>query len=234
VARGTQLITLLDDLRNEAGVSNLVSVGVDNFPAQKNLLRRTQETLYDEHDWSFLRVKPLINLAAGQQFYNYPPNLNLESINRVVVWYNNQPHPIGRGIGEAEYAQWNSNTGVRSDPVLRWDVVSTSQTLKDGQIEVWPIPLTNVMQLQFFGKRALNPLIADSDTADLDDRLITLFAAAELLARRKSADAPAKLANANARLARLKGRAQGGSDEIVMGGGSLPATRRREVVIRVK
>jgi hypothetical protein len=73
--------------------------------------------------------------------------------------------------------------------------------------------------LQFIGKRKLGNLVANEDTADLDDRLIVLFAAAEILANQKSEDAQAKLSLANERYARLKGRSKGGSRDAILGGG---------------
>jgi hypothetical protein len=54
------------------------------------------------------------------------------------------------------------------------------------------------------GTRNLNPLVDDADQADLDDRLITLFVSAELLAKQKSDDARAKLSMAQRLYDKLK------------------------------
>ena len=64
MARGKQLTQLIDELRAEVGHAVSVSVGVDNLPAIKQIIRRTQETLYDDFDWPHLRIQPTKNLAA--------------------------------------------------------------------------------------------------------------------------------------------------------------------------
>ena len=91
-----------------------------------------------------------------------------------------------------------------------------------GQIEVWPIPANNgssatkdgIVRLE--GVKNLNPLSAKTDTADLDDQLIVLFAASELLTRQKSGDAQMKMAQAQAHYLRVKGRLSKG-EPIVFG-----------------
>src|SRR3546814_17968831 len=88
-----------------------------------------------------------------------------------------------RGIRSEDYAAYDSAAGERVDPVLRWDVQFTGTT---DQIEVWPIPASNGMRLQVFGKKVLAPLIEDDDRADLDDQLIVLNAEVALLARQES------------------------------------------------
>lgn len=227
MARGTSLLLLVDKLKAEAGQSALVSAGVDALPALKQILRRTQETLYDDYAWPHMRFMPFKNLAAGQRYYDLPSGLNMERIEDVAVWHNGKPMPVERGIGFAEYASYDSDSDDRADPVLRWDIRSPSGT---PQIEVWPLPATNAStgpshnRLHFIGIRSLSALTADADTADLDDQMIVLFAAAEMLARQKSEDAPAKLAAAQSRYNRLKGRLAGGSGPVVLGGG---ATQRK-------
>src|SRR3546814_4423912 len=67
---------------------------------------------------------------------------------------------VMRGIRSEDYAAYDSAAGERVDPVLRWDVQFTGTT---DQIEVWPIPASNGMRLQVFGKKVLAPLIEDDD-----------------------------------------------------------------------
>lgn len=223
MARGTQLITLVSMLKGEIGHSTLVSVGVDNLDPLKQVLRRTQETLYDEFDWPQFRVRPYVNLAAGQQFYDIPSEMNLETIEDVVCWYNGLPHPIVRGIDHTHYAVFNPADNERNDPVLNWDVAWRDTA---EQIEVWPLPASDDMKLQFFGKRSLRALTSDEDVADLDDQLIVLYAAAELLARQGSDDADAKASLARARFQRLKGRVNGGAERVRVGIGTPQPTPR--------
>jgi len=229
MARNRQLTQLIDDLRAEVGHAVSASVGVDNLPALKQIIRRTQETLYDDFDWPHLRVTPTKALAAGQRYYDFPTNMDYERIEEVVVWYSGQPHPLIRGIGFSDYAQYDSDTGDRSDPALKWDVRHTGTK---EQLEVWPIPSSNLNKIQYKGIRHLGALTANADTADLDGQLIVLFAAAEILTRQKSQDAQAKLAAANARYLKLKGRTKGASETIILGGGgdSFKSLRGRTII----
>ncbi|MEP3248043.1 MAG: hypothetical protein ABJN40_06010 [Sneathiella sp.] len=216
MARNRQLIQLIDELRAEAGQAVSSSVGVDKIPALKQIIRRTQETLYDDFDWPHLRIQPVKQLSAGQRYYDLPANMDYERIEEVVVWYSGHPHPLVREITFSDYSQYDSEEGERSEPALKWDIRDTGA---GEQIEIWPVPSSNSSKLQFKGLRRLGGLIDDSDTADLDNHLIVLFAAAEILSRQKSPDAQAKLAAANSRYAKLKGRAKGASRTVVMGGG---------------
>jgi hypothetical protein len=133
------------------------------------------------------------------------------------------------GIGSAEYSTLDSENDVRSDPVLKWD-------MRDGnQFEVWPLPGTNATAtdgiVRFWGIRNLKPVLQDADIFELDDDMIVLYAAAELLLSRDQKDAQAKLDQAAA----IYQRARGGSTKhrgmIVLGGGSTQPARRPPLTI---
>lgn len=240
MARGTQLLKLVEMLREEVNRATSVAVGNDDLPSLKNKLSRTQEVLYDEYDWPFLRqvfeAKPL---QAGERYYDFPADLNLDRIDDndstagpgVVIWYSNFPRPIQRGIGFKEYAIYNSDSGVRQEPALAWDVRWTGAK---EQFEVWPIPVSNTMTIQFKGIRKLRPLIQDSDVCDLDDQLIVLFSAAEILARQGSASATAIAALAKARLARVKGRSKTASQTYRLGMGEGEKDSRFPIVVHAR
>jgi hypothetical protein len=229
VARGTQLLQLVTMLRDEIGQANSVAVGSDATPGLQQKLRRVQDTLYIEHDWPFLRQHfNRIALQAGQRFYDVPNELNTERIEEVAVWFNALPLPIEKGIGWEEYAKYESEADSRAEPALRWDIRWTGSK---EQIEIWPIPSTNDQELQIRGIRKLRPLIANSDVCDIDDQLIVMFAAAELLARAKSPDAQAMLSLAQRRLGKLQGlNARGGVTQN-MAQGRTP--ERPRTVVRV-
>lgn len=240
MARGTQLLKLVEMLREEVNRATSVAVGNDDLPSLKNKLSRTQEVLYDEYDWPFLRqVFPAKPLQAGERYYDFPVGLNPDRIDDndhsdgpgVVVWYSNLPTPIQRGIGFNEYAIYNSDAGVRQEPALAWDVRWTGTA---EQIEIWPIPVSNSMTLQFKGIRTLRPLINDEHVCDLDDQLIVLFAAAEILARQGSASAPTVAAVAKSRLARVKGRVKSGSKTYRMGMGEGEKDSRFPIVVHAR
>lgn len=70
-------------------------------------------------------------------------------------------------------------------------------------MEIWPLPVS-LQDMRFTGQRLLNPLIAATDCADLDDMLLVLYVAAELCRKRKSADADLKLQEAQTQLASVR------------------------------
>ncbi len=211
MARGETFLELQVMLREEIGRSSDVSIGVDDLPQLKRVINRVYRTLYLQHDWPFLRrVFGKVPLSAGQKLYNLPADLNVERIEDVVVWWSGSPQPIVRGIGFDEYNEVDSEaaTPARQDPTLAWDVRDSGGT---AMIEVWPIPATDDMDLQFIGIRSIPKLVNDADLLFLDDELVVLFAAAKFLARQKSEDAPQVLAEAAAMFQRLKGRSSGGA-----------------------
>lgn len=89
------------------------------------------------------------------------------------------------------------------DAGLGSQVPPTYNTAEATVMEIWPIPVSPQI-VRFTCQRNLNPLISDTDTADLDDILLTLFVAAEMLERRKQSDAQLKLSMANAQLTAVR------------------------------
>jgi hypothetical protein len=214
-------------LRDETGRANSVAVGVDDLPQLKSHLRRVQETLYEKHPWPFLRtVFDRITLQAGLRYYDYPENLNFERIEDVAVWDGSTPRPLTRGIGLKEYAIYDSENDVRCEPTLRWDVRWTGSK---EQLEAWPVPSTNNLAMQFIGIRKLRPLIANADVADLDDQMIVLYAAAELMPK-GSELAKLKLELARDRFNTIKGTAATGGETFRMGSGPVHEDRGRVTV----
>lgn len=236
MARGTQLTELRKMLRAEAGHSTLVSAGVDNLPAIDQKIRRTQQMLNDDYDWPYMQIKPLLTLNAGQRYYDFA-EMRLESIDKVVLWYNGQPRDVVRGIGPVQYRQYNSELDERSSPVMNWDVVSTGDESGTSamleQLELWPIPNVAGMQLQFFGKRLLRPLIAADDVCDHDDLAIILIAAADLLASQEDLSAKRIEAAANKRVSQIRARVKGGTTNTSMGT-TKPVSVLGRPIIRVQ
>lgn len=219
MARGKQLLSLIAQLRAETGRSQDVAVGVDEVENLKEVLRRTQETLYDEWDWPHMMVQKTIALSAGQRHYDMPSGLNFDRIQDVKLKYNNVYTELERGITFDDYSIFDSNasTPERSFPTLKWDIRDTGS---GEQVEVWPIPNQSAT-IYLFGTKTLSDLIQEADTADLDDRLIVLYAAAEILARQKSNDARVKLTQAEKRFATLKRNAVGPTKPVQIGLGRL-------------
>lgn len=232
MARGKQLLSLIAQLRAETGRTQNVAVGVDEVENLKVILARTQELLYEEYEWPHLRVQKTIALSAGQRHYDLPAGLNFDRIQDVKLKYNSVYVDVERGINLEDYSIYDSNadTPERSFPVLKWDVRHTGS---GEQIEVWPIPSQSAT-LYMFGTKILDDLIQEDDTAELDDRLIVLFAAAEILARQKSNDAKNKLSQAERRLAMLRRNSQAASKMIQIGLGKGRSTNSGKTVITVR
>lgn len=206
MARNVSLGVLIDDLRAEAGHSLQANLGIQMRDVLIKVLQRQQRRLWEDYDWTFLRVERDVAVAAGQRYYNFPTDLTLERIEKVEFKYGDRWLPMSYGIGRREYDTHDSDRDVRAFPVERW------KEADNDQIEIWPIPTQNgstattTNVLRFAGIRKLRPLVAEADLADLDDTLLVLYSAAEILAREKSSDARLKLEMAEAHYKRLKAR----------------------------
>jgi hypothetical protein len=206
MARNVSLGELIDDVRAESGHSLQANLGVSMRDQIIKVLQRQQKRLWEDHDWTFLRVNRDIVVQAGQRYYNLPTDITLERVERVEFKYGDRWVDVGYGIGRVQLDQFDSDKGIRAYPVERW------QEYENDQIEVWPVPSQNGSAeysqglFRVTGIRKLRRLVDDSDVADLDDTLLTLYSAAEILAREKSADAGLKLQMAEKHYARIKGR----------------------------
>lgn len=219
MARGVTLGELTTQLRLAARYDPTPALSIQVLPMMQQTLRDTQERLYDEFDWPFLKVTSDKTLAAGQRYYDVPTNLNLERIISVDVRYSDKWCPVERGIELAHYNLRDSDNDEREDPVRRWDVADTGT---GPQIEVWPTPASNGDLLRFRGIRKLGALSATGDIADLDDQIIVLFAAGELLGGAANPAAQVKFAQAKKRLETLQGRVTKRRSNSFVLGGSMP------------
>lgn len=204
MARGKTLVKLLDDLRAESRQSLNPAHNAQDHARQVNTLQRIQEWLWEDFAWPHLRVERTAPVEAGQRFYENPPDLPIDRIERIDIFLDGCWQPLSPGIGAEHYAAWNSERDERSWPPRRWRIY------EDDMIEIWPIPDTdgNASTLEgvikFTGIRELKPLVKDSDRADLDDRLLVLYAAAEHLASKNAPDAKLKLEAANRRFVQMR------------------------------
>lgn len=217
MARNVTLGELIDDLRAEAGHSLQANLGTAMREVLVKVLQRQQRRLWDDYDWAFLRVQRDVLTQNGQRYYDLPADMKLEGVERVEFKYGDQWHLLEYGIDGKHYSEFDSDKNVRSMPVYRY------QPSQNNQIEVWPVPSQNANAttkagaMRFTGKRNLRPLILQSDPADLDDTLLVLFSAAEILSREKADDAKLKLSMAERHYARLKGRSSN-SDTFTLSG----------------
>ena len=203
--RGQTLVSLLDDLRAEARLSLNSALNAQVRDHQIKLLQREQVRLWEEFPWPHLRVERLIPVQEGQRFYSPPSDVLIDRIEKFEFKDVNTWIPLMPQINRENYAVWDSQQGRKSWPVSAWRI------WEGEQIEVWPVPskdaddTTQNGYLKITGIRNLKPLVADTDTTDLDGRLIVLYAAANLLAANGSKDAQIKLDAANRMYTKLKG-----------------------------
>lgn len=203
MARGTTLGELVTQLLTKAKLDPNPALSKQILPQMKQDLREEQERLYDDFDWPFLKITADKTLEAGQRYYDVPENMNLERIQSVDIKWGGRWVPVHRGIGVEQYNHYDSDIDARADPVIRWDVKDTGA---GAQIEVWPVPATDGGMLRFTGIRKLNPLIENSDIADLDDQVLVGYVAASMLAAKKDDSAQFVIQKAKTRLETLQGR----------------------------
>jgi len=218
MARGTTLAILINDLRSEIGHSLEPNLGKSTRDVLVNVLQRTQRRLWDDYAWPFLRIQRDLTISSDQRYYDLPSDIVFERIERVEFKHGDYWEKMEYGIGADQYNQYDSDRGITSSPIQRYD------TYENNQIEMWPIPAVNSTDstkngmVRLHGIKNLGGLINETDKADLDDQLIVLYGAAEMLARQKQADSQNKLAQAQAHYSRLKARLAK-TETFVIGGG---------------
>lgn len=228
MAIGTQFSELIDMLKNELGRSTNVGVGVDDRPQLMHHINRSYAILVSTYKWTHLKHIPTrIALAAGQRLYDLPASLKLDGLTNVTCWQGTTHTNLDRGIGDEEYAAFDSNSDVRSDPAMKWDTRFNGTVT---QLEVWPIPASNSLELELTGNYVTPRLVDDEDRCWLDDFLVVLGAAARLLARQKSDDAAIVREEFNAYLHRLRAN-EGPGISVTMGGAGESKVRRPTVSI---
>lgn len=214
---GVQLRDLVSELRAEVGHSQNVAQGVNMLETLKHMLRRTQRNLWNQHNWLGLSLHATVMTVAGQRYYAYPGELDYSRVEDVNIRWGSIWTPITKDITTQEYTVFDSQVGVVSDPVQRWDHVEY-EILPPGQtgnpssidpytvrhmLEFWPIP-ASAYQIRLKGRMSLLPLVEDNDICTLDSDLIVMFAAAQILARQKSEDAGLMKGDAVALLNKFK------------------------------
>lgn len=239
MARNVTLEKLLLDTRAEARLSLTPAHNVQVRDSQINLLQREQQRLWDDFAWPHLRVHRFIPLQQGQRFYDTDSALAedgsapaqqipIDRIEYIEVKSDGRWWPLIAGIDAAFYSTHDSVLDEQSWPPQRWKIT------ENDDIEIWPVPDTDATPsdqygyLRITGIRALRPLVADSDRADLDDRLLSLYAAGALLAGAGAKDANLKLEAALRHYGRLKAGLSKSPDFNMFGTTNRPMRRLPE------
>lgn len=224
--------SIVEMARNEARLSTNTSRGIDHLDHIKQLVKRHYTMLAEDYDWQHLEInrdydESRKRMLAGSRFYDFPAAINQQKIGKMWLKWGTVWRPIDFGISFGDYSTMDPDSDARADPVLKWDWYGESQ------FEVWPLPSSNGDAstpysgwVGFEGQKAVEAYAADTNRADLDDYLIALHVAAELLAENsQKGAADAKIAAAGRRLAQLKA-AMSDKSRFTMGRGMVSNTNR--------
>lgn len=189
-----EMVTML---RAECGESTNASMGINSVEGLYQLIRRTQELLFDEFDFGSMSIDSDEDLVPGENVYTF--NDEVDSDRVVVAWVNttNAWVEMSYGISPIDYNYSNPELDQRETTPMKW------RLLPDNQFEVWPKPSV-VGKLRFRHHLQLKPLVAGTDKGTLDANLIVLYCAAERMASKKDQTAPLKLKLAERRLAAIR------------------------------
>jgi hypothetical protein len=219
MARNQTLLKILNGVRAEARLSLSPAHNTQTRDTHIMLIQREQERLWEDFAWPHLRVNRFIPLQAGQRYYDTGAALYeddteadlqipIDRIETIKVKSDGAWLPMETGIGAEHYAAHDSALDDRAWPPRRWKISEDGS--QDESIEVWPVPDTDAGDdqygyLRITGIRSLRAFVEDNDRADLDDRLLELYAAGSILAASGSKDASLKLEAAFKHYGRLKG-----------------------------
>jgi hypothetical protein len=225
MATGTALTDLVLMLKGELSADSDSDVSPGGDDVLRAQLATQQKWLAMRYDFTDLNVRKEMNVAAGTRYYDFPAGIEVSRKITVECYWSTLWYSVEPGITLINYNTLNPEINQRLDPVIRWQKYRPDNT--KVQIEVWPMP-ASVTRLRLTGQMVLPALVADADVCALDDLLIVQWTAAKLLARMKSSDASAMLAEAQQTLKRLIGADNSPSQVFSMGGSPRGAQRHRD------
>lgn len=170
-----------------AGNAQIVNSGlIDDF------IRGAQESLYLEFDWIELKEVYERQTGVSQQFYDYPPDCNVERIKSISIYWNGQYIPLKEGIELHD-------RGI-AQPTI------PCKFERREQLEIWPVPQSTDYKLRFEYVRTLLPLVESRDRTSLPSEIVKLYALANAKAHYRQPDAPQYANQLNALLSRIKSK----------------------------
>ena len=238
MARGSTLALVRSMVKSETGKS-LASTSTNQDAEINQIISDVQQWLGSEFDWPFLANRWDCALAPGSRYVTFPTvntigattSINFERAGdlRVYTKWNNLWQDVNYGIDEqAQFNYIDSDRGMVLDPVQNWKFDDESK------FEIWPMNAT-ATTVRFVGQRILAALTSslspitwnDSATLDLDDLMVTYFAAGEYMIRAKQ-DGTSKdlLARATARMQMIRSTYPAKVKPPILVGGGSTFTRR--------
>lgn len=213
MARARTLNQLLNSLQAEAGMSLLPASAVSTRDHRVQLLNRVQARFYAAWDWDFAWVKRDVSVVKGDRYLNLPNDLDFERANQ--TWLTEAGasdwRQLGYGVTEAQYrVTWEGTEGCPQ----RWG------PSEGGQFELWPVA-DNSYTVRFRGCKVCPLMVNDSDRAVLDDMLIVLHAASEVMKRAKLPDWEDKLREGQTHFKSLRAQTGGNKRRPIVSGGGI-------------
>lgn len=199
--RNRTLAQILESVRLESGRSANVQLGVNEEPALKQRINRVYEYLWFDYNWPFLKIMDADKaVTAGTYKIDLPTNIDMERIEKVAVRFSNTWRPLDKGLTTEMYNALDSENDERSEPIENYDLQWTGTA---PQVVLWPRPSVDTT-VRFQGRKKFEKLVNSSDVCLLDDQIVYMFVAAELLAKAESPDANAVAQAAQRRYNTLK------------------------------
>lgn len=197
---GTTLAKVTLILKSELGAS--LSVGTADDQRFYQMIETQQEWFASMYDWNVLRDTWDASITPGLagRFPTLPATdyngmtvaINFDRPVNVFVKYSDNWRPVSHGIGIEEMNVFDSDQSEAQDPVQKWQFKQGDMT----KFEVWPLGVAT-QTVRFQGQRKLSTLrsagsFSTSLTLDLDDRLVALSIAVDLLTSKEDPSAKAK------------------------------------------
>jgi len=184
------------ELQTRLGFGMSGQAGIVNSPIMDSFLRSAQEQLYATFDWRELCTFDEILTGSEQQFYDYPPDCNIERIQTVAIWDGGEWRQLEEGISLANRS-WEV-----SDRPIRYE--------RGEQMEVWPIPVAQYRLRREYVK-TLGPFSDSNDRSSLPSEPVFLMALANAKAHYRQPDAERYQQQMDSLLLRLKAQHRGQS-----------------------
>ena len=217
------LAQLVIMVRAEAGHSLSAAQGQNTIDTIKALIARTQVELWTAYTWPTLKIRADTQTQQGGYLYNFPSGFSFEQVREVWTAQSTSYNwtPVSFGIPENCISPGGSSS-QSGDPVELWDVNG------DTQFRIWPTPSTSNYFVRMIGMKEYVPLLSDSDVSTIDATAISLFTAAELLARAKAEDAAMKLTKAQKYTLALMGNSVSAKRRVSTMGTGSPTRPRQQ------
>lgn len=228
MARGVLASTVLTKLKAEIG--DYAGTNTVRDAELYQLMSNKQQQLVMEYDWSFMTRRWDVSAPVNTQFITYPTvddvgltaTINIDELDKVEVLYNLMYQPVIYGIGAPQYNVFNYQLrGQTSIPIRNWREASNpDDAVQPNTFEVWPVPSV-AQTIRFTGERQPTAITGASIKVDLDDMLIALAVAADLLFYKNPQKAQYKMTQFQQHLRRLGGQSKTSDKIRILGGGNM-------------